>query len=142
FDNDLQADLKRVRALCDVGFCRQRPYHDATGFYGHLFARHRSRAVVGYSELLYDVLLESSTSCAIEEQCLTDTDLDVAPLPLDDRGAQPMSWVDSLTIDRGCVAGCQQDAVSFIKFYTSEATSLKALMSIPARYLLPARASL
>jgi thiamine pyridinylase len=142
FDNDLQSDLKRVRALCDAGFCRQRPYHDATGFYGRLFARRKSRAVVGYSELLYDILLESSTSCAVEEKCVSDADLDVVPLPLDDHGAQPMSWVDSLTIDKDCNVGCQQDAALFIKFYTSEESLLKALMSTPARYLLPARASL
>ncbi len=142
FDSNLQADLTRTRALCDIGLCRQQSYHDATGFYGHLFAKRRARALVGYSELLYDVLLESSMSCSADEKCVTDADIDVAPLPLDDQGAKPMSWVDSLTINSKCDAQCRQDAAKFIAFYTSDEMYNKALMSTPARYLLPARADL
>ncbi len=141
FDNDLQADLRRALTLCDKGFCRDSDYHYATGFYGRLFARGMARALVGYSELLYEILLEAKTACP-KGRCVTDQNIDVIALPLDDRGAQPISWVDSLMIDRDCDAQCRRDATLFIQFYNSEETLLKALMTTPPRYLLPARTSL
>jgi hypothetical protein len=67
-----------------------------TGIYGQEFAAGRSKALIGYSELLHSV---------------ADDNLRVATLPLDDAGAVPLSWVDSFTVGIGCVDSCCADAV-------------------------------
>jgi thiamine pyridinylase len=145
FSGDVENDIRRLRAMCEQTFCRNSDYHYATGFYGRQFARGHGRAVIGYSELLHDVLFESTESCAVAEKCLTDGDLDVAALPLTDHSPRAMSWVDSYVIAASCTGACLQNAIAFIRYATAERTVRDALMSDSAgvpRYLLPARASL
>jgi ABC-type glycerol-3-phosphate transport system substrate-binding protein len=65
-------------------------------------------------------------------------------LPLDDKGAHTMSWVDSFTLDKNCKDQCAKDAVAFIQFMNSDDVFLLALLPAggPPAYLLPAKASL
>ncbi len=142
YDAEIEKDLERIGQLCDPGFCRSQDYHEAVGFYGSQFARRRARALVGYSEVLHDVLWEAQNAPSVEEKCYTDADLSVTKLPLDDHGSSQMSWVDLLTIDKGCVGQCLSDAVAFINYVTSDKIQLQVLTGSPPRYLLPASATL
>jgi hypothetical protein len=146
-DETLEADLVRVLELCPAGFCRDQIFHQLTGIYGQEFALGRSKALIGYSELLHAVLTEG----------MADEDLRVAPLPLDDAGTKPVSWVDSFTVSTQCTGHCYAMASEFIKFMQRDDVYLKLLLPgtlsflsnpdskspppIPA-YLLPAKASL
>lgn len=141
YDSGIENDLRRVGSLCDAGFCRSGNYHAAIGFYESQFAHGRARAFVGYSESLYYVRWEAENACAAKEKCITDADLSVAEIPLDDQGSKQMSWVDLLTIDKNCNAQCLSDAKAFISYVNSNAAQVQALTGYPPRYLLPARAS-
>jgi thiamine pyridinylase len=150
-DPALQDDLIRLLRLCPPGECRNQASHDDPGVYGQLFARKRAKALIGYSEALHDVLSES-LKCG--DACLSDSDLVVSDLPLDDRGSTPITWVDSFTINSHCAAQCLADASTFIKFMNQDSTYLKLLLptedmpesgsptTIVPTYLLPAKASL
>lgn len=110
--------------------------------------------MVGYSELLHSVLAEG-----IINATLTDADLRVTALPLDDSGAVPISWFDSFVVRNGCKDGddCYKDAVKFIKFMQRDNVYTKLLLPtrpsflsypdikapdpVPA-YLLPAKSTL
>jgi thiamine pyridinylase len=143
FSAELEKDLRRTLQLCSAGFCRQGRYHDATGFYARQFARNRGRAFVGYSEALHSLLSEAMLSCADGDKCVNESSIDVGEVPLADRGSQPISWVDVLTIDSDCTGPCRRDAVLLLQFLNSDETFLKAVMPRwmqPSRYLLPARA--
>jgi thiamine pyridinylase len=150
-DPALQDDLIRLLKLCPPGGCRDQAAHDNPGLYGHLFARKRAKALIGYSEALHDVLSES-LRCG--DACLSDSDLLVSDLPLDDRGSTPITWVDSFTINSNCAAQCLADASAFIKFMNQDSTYLKLLLpaedmpengsptTIIPTYLLPAKTAL
>lgn len=150
-DESVDDDLVRVFRMCSPGDCRDQLLHELTGVYGREFALSRSKALIGYSEILHDVLTEGTL-----DQTLTDRDLAVAALPLDDAGTMPISWVDSFVIDSNCVEGCYQDAARFIRFMQRDDVYLKLLLPgkvsflhdpspnpehVPA-YLLPAKLSL
>jgi thiamine pyridinylase len=140
YDLTLETDLKRIMLLCDSGLCRKDEYHDSP-FYAQRFASGHSRAFIGYSERL-SIVLEQSAKCPQGDSCLSDRDIDVKELPLDDRGVHVMSWVDSFVVDRKCKDECLRDAADFIKFANSETLTLSELLpasGIPT-YLLPARA--
>lgn len=145
FNSEIESDLRRAGLLCSTGFCRDDDYHGTTGFYARQFSRKRARALAGYSETLFYALSEAQQSCGKGDGCLTDANIAVTELPLAARGSQPISWVDSLTIDAKCVGQCQKDAVALIRFLTSDEMFLEAVMPKymqPSRYLLPARASI
>jgi thiamine pyridinylase len=149
-DESLEADLVRVLKLCPTGSCRDLVFHEITGIYGQEFAQKRSKALIGYSELLHSVLKEG-----INNGTISDKDLAVAALPLDDAGAVPISWVDSFAVQKDCRDDCYQRAAKFIKFMQRDDVYLKLLLPdrpsfihnpagpfpIPA-YLLPAKGSL
>jgi len=149
-DPSVEADLVRVLKMCPTGSCRDQVFHEITGIYGQEFALKRSKALIGYSELLHSVLKEGIT-----DGTLSDADLKVASLPLDDAGAVPISWVDSFAVGTDCMGDCYQRAAKFIKFMQRDDIYLKLLLPdrpsflhspngpfpIPA-YLLPAKASL
>jgi thiamine pyridinylase len=151
-DESLEADLVRVLKLCPTGSCRDQIFHELTGIYGQEFAQRRSKALIGYSELLHSVLAEG-TVCG--PACLHDSDLQVSALPLDDAGTVPISWVDSFAIRSGCRGDCYQEASKFIRFMQRDDIYLKLLLPdrpsfltnpagpspVPA-YLLPAKSSL
>jgi len=146
-DESLEGDLVRVLKLCPTGSCRDQIFHELTGIYGQEFALGRSKALIGYSELLHSVLTEG----------MADNNLRVTALPLDDAGAVPISWIDSFTVATGCTADCYKDASQFIRFMQRDDVYLKIILpgkpsflsnpdpkgtpSVPA-YLLPAKASL
>jgi thiamine pyridinylase len=134
-------DVVRLAALCRQGYCHSGDRHNAVGSYGREFARGHGRTLIGYSEILYDVA-DESRRCGKDEQCLSPGDLDVGLVPMDDRGVTPMVWVDSYTLSTSCTGQCEQDAINFIRFVDSEDTQRHLLTGSPARYLLPARASL
>jgi len=150
-DPALQDDIIRLLKLCPPGGCRDEVSHEDTRIYGQLFARKRAKALIGYSELLHDVLAESQT-CG--DACLSDSDLVVSDLPLDDTGSTPITWVDSFTVNSNCAAQCLADASVFIRFMNQDSTYLKLLLpngveSLKARrrhrlsfILLPAKAAL
>lgn len=151
-DPAIQDDIIRLLKLCLSGACRDAVYHEDTGIYGQLFARKRAKALIGYSELLHDVISERQ---ACGDACMSDSDLDVADLPIDDSGSTPITWVDSFTVNSNCVGECLADASTFVKFMNQDSTYLQLLLPkgtefpeqptpppvIPA-YLLPAKASL
>jgi thiamine pyridinylase len=135
-------DVVRLAALCRAGHCHSGSRHDAPGSYGRAFARGGGRVLIGYSELLYYVGAEQQL-CHQAEGCLCPRDLDAALVPLDDRGVTPMLWVDSYVLSSSCTdQPCEHDAVNFIRFVNSQTTQHQMLTGSPARYLLPARASL
>jgi thiamine pyridinylase len=140
FDSGVEGDLKATGSACDTGMCRDGDYHYAEGFYPAQFAQRQGRALIGYSESLYYLLRESRNAC-VKGKCRTDTDLAVAPVPLDDKGATQMSWVDLFVIDKKCMGQCLKDAIAFIRFVNSEAFLVQNLTGAPPRYLMPARAS-
>jgi thiamine pyridinylase len=149
-DESLEADLVRVLKLCPVGSCRDQIFHQDTGIYGQEFALGRSKALIGYSELLHSVLKEG-----VLEGTLQDSDLRVAALPLDDAGAVQISWVDSFAIGTSCKDDCYERASRFLRFMQRDDVYLKLLLpdrpsflhnpagpeAVPA-YLLPAKRSL
>jgi hypothetical protein len=151
-DPAIENDLIRLSKLCPNAGCRDQVFHEITGIYGQQFARKRSKALVGYSELLRSVLIEKS-NCG--DDCLGDADLDVGNIPLDDNGSVPISWVDSFTVNTSCKADCFSDARKFVQMMNSDDMYLKLLMpsgfsflkspvaiSPLASYLLPAKLSL
>jgi thiamine pyridinylase len=133
-------DIVRLAALCDHGYCHDGTRHDFTGAYGREFAHGRGRVLIGYSEILYDVGLENAL-CSKSDSCLSADNLGVSLVPLDDAGATPMVWVDTLTVASSCTGQCESDATAFIRFVNSEQTLRDALIGFPPRYLMPARAS-
>lgn len=149
-DVTLEADLVRLLKLCPLGSCRDQIFHEDTGIYGQEFALGRSKALIGYSELLHSVLKEGTGNGT-----LTDADLRVATLPLDDAGAVQISWVDSFALASGCKGDCYKRAARFLQFMQRDDVYLKLLLPdrpsflhnptgpspVPA-YLLPAKASL
>ena len=64
---------------------------------------------------LLTVLSETAEGCTKSDRCLTDSDLDVVQLSLNDSGAHQISWVDSFVIAKDCPAQCVKDAVAFIQ---------------------------
>jgi thiamine pyridinylase len=149
-DTSLEDDLVRVLKLCPTGSCRDQIFHEITGIYGQEFALGRSKALIGYSELLHSVLQEG-----ILNGTLQDSDLRVTALPLDDAGAVQISWVDSFAIGTACMGDCYERATRFLRFMQRDDVYLKLLLPdrpsflhnpygpevVPA-YLLPAKASL
>jgi len=143
-ENPLENKLARLSRLCDEGYCRDNDYH-GTEVYGRAFARNKGRVLVGYSETLHAVLSETQEGCVKGDRCLTDSDIDVAQLSLDDKNAHQISWVDSFVIAKGCNAMCLTDAVLFIQYMNQDATYVSILQPSPdgpPAYLLPAKVSL
>lgn len=150
-DKSLVDDLVSIFNMCPSGSCRDQLYHEDTGLYGRAFALGRSKALIGYSELLHSVLLEGVLNGAPPK----DGDLRVAALPLDDAGISQISWVDSFAIGTGCTGDCYKASAKFIKFMQRDDIYMKLLLPdepsfltsprgpapVPA-YLLPAKASL
>ena len=141
----LKNNLARLANLCDQGFCRNQDFHDnKPAIYARQFDRAGGRALIGYSESLHSALQEYNDSCAPQEQCLSDADIDVIQFASDDSGRHQISWVDSFVVDADCKNQCVQDAVAFISFMNTTDTYKQILLnegSAPA-YLLPAKASL
>lgn len=149
-DKALEADLVRILEMCPSGSCRDQVFHELTGIYGLEFALRRSKALIGYSELLHSVLIEGMMNGT-----MADDDLRVRALPLDDAGAVPISWIDSFTVRAGCTGDCLQDASVFIQFMQRDDIYLKLLLPskpsfltspkpsspVPA-YLLPAKVTM
>lgn len=104
------------------------------------------RLCCGYSESLAAALGASgdTSKCKTSNACLNDVDFDVEELPLDDKGAHTMSWVDSFTVDADCKDQCAKDAAEFIRFVNADDIFLWELLpaGAPPAYLLPAKASL
>jgi thiamine pyridinylase len=153
FDQSIALDESRVLKLCNSASCRDQIFHELTGIHGAEFARKRGKALIGYSELLHDVLAETQNGCP--DTCLADKDLDVSDLPLDDAGSTPVSWVDSFTMSTNCKDECVADAVRFINMMNSDEMYMKLLLPVPLSfiqvpqpaapvpaYLLPAKVSL
>jgi thiamine pyridinylase len=153
-DPDVEKDIQDLSAHCDTASCRSKVLHDYTGTHGAEFARRRGKALVGYSEVLHDVLSESAL-CSVSDKCLTDGDIAVAELPLDENGSKPMAWVDSFTLSKGCNPDCTKDAVRFMTMMNRDDTYMALLfhrplsfMNVPKpyppvpTYLMPAKASL
>lgn len=153
FDPSIGIDESRVLKLCNAASCRDQIFHELTGIHGAEFARKRGKALIGYSELLHDVLTETQNGCP--DTCLSDKDIDVSDLPLDDAGSTPVSWVDSFTMSTTCKGQCVVDAVRFISMMNSDEMYLTLLLPVPLSfvqvpqpadtvpsYLLPAKASL
>jgi hypothetical protein len=145
YDSALKDDLLGVSAICDVESCRKSDYH-STPFFAEEFAEKHARALVGYSESLNGALVANAdaTKCPMASACRADANFDVEELPLDDKGAHTISWVDSFTLDKNCKDQCAKDAVAFIQFVDSDDIFLLALLPAggPPAYLLPAKASL
>ena len=153
-DTAIEADILALKKYCDTASCRNKVLHDYTGTHGAEFARKRGKALVGYSEILHDVLAESS-NCSSSDPCVAIDKLRVAELPLDDAGSRPMSWVDSFTLSTGCKTSCVDDATRFISMMNRDDTYMALLFPgslsfltvenpsppVPA-YLLPAKVSL
>jgi thiamine pyridinylase len=153
FDPSIAIDESRVLKLCNAASCRDQIFHELTGIHGAEFARNRGKALIGYSESLHDVLTETQNNCP--DTCLSDKDIDVSDLPLDDAGSTPVSWVDSFTMSSNCKGQCVVDAVRFISMMNSDEMYMKLLLPMPLSfikvpqpadtvpaYLLPAKASL
>lgn len=153
-DPGIEKDLQDLSAHCDTASCRSKVLHDYAGTHGAEFARRKGKALVGYSEVLHDVLAESAL-CSVSDKCLTDADISVAELPLDENGSKPMAWVDSFTLSTGCKDDCAKDAVKFMAMMNRDETYLALLfhrplsfMNVPKpyspipTYLMPAKASL
>jgi hypothetical protein len=98
---------------------------DSTGTHGAEFARRKGKALVGYSEVLHDVLFESARS---------DSDIAVAELPLDENGSKPMAWVDSFTPSSGCKNDCVTDAVRFMSLMNRDDTYMALLFHRPLTF--------
>jgi len=154
-DLDVEKDLKALSAHCDTASCRSKVLHDYTGTHGAEFARRKGKALVGYSEVLHDVLTESGAFCSGSDKCLSDGDISVAELPLDENGSKPMAWVDSFTLSTGCKNDCVKDAVKFMAMMNRDDTYMALLFQRPLSfmtvqkpypavptYLMPAKASL
>jgi thiamine pyridinylase len=145
YDSALKDDLLGVSAICEVESCRKSDYH-GTPFFAEEFAEKHARALVGYSESLNGALAANAdaTKCPMATACRADADFDVEELPMDDKGAHTMSWVDSFTLDKNCKDQCAKDAVAFIQFVNSDDVFLLALLPAgePPAYLLPAKVSL
>lgn len=153
-DTAIEGDILALKKYCDTTSCRNKVLHDYTGTHGAEFARKRGKALVGYSEILHDVLAEIS-NCSSSDPCVSVDKLGVAELPLDDNGSRPMSWVDSFTLSTGCKATCVDDATRFISMMNRDDTYMVLLIPgslsfltvekpsppLPA-YLLPAKVSL
>jgi thiamine pyridinylase len=150
-DSALADDITRLLKLCPPGGCRDEAAHDDPRLYATVFARHDAKALIGYSELLHDVLAARQ---ACGDACLSDSDLAVSDLALDDSGSTPIAWVDSFAVNAHCTAQCLADAASFVRFMNQDSTYLKLLLPLgpsalsgsPApvvpSYLLPAKAAL
>jgi hypothetical protein len=82
--------------------------------------------------------------CNPSSPCLSDSDIDVKEMPLDDAAILAMSWVDSFVIDSSCKDHCIQDAAEFIRYVTSGEVFLSELLpdGEPPAYPLPAKASI
>jgi thiamine pyridinylase len=145
-DVGAENDLMTLRRYCATGYCRDQDIHDNNAvYYAQKFAHNNARAYVGYSEGIHDVLAESALKCLPSDQCLKDSDIAVSPLPLDERSAMPMVWVDSFAIASSCTGRCLSHAIAFIKYAAAKETVLRALLSDSRgtpRYLMPARADL
>jgi thiamine pyridinylase len=138
-------NMNRVVAMTDGNLGRIDDYSDRLGYYARMFARKKGSAYVGYSESIYYMLTETMQSCALEDSCLNDLQLNVGLFPLSDRGKTPVGWVDMFVIDSAVKSEKLADAADFIRFMLDKET-YKAIL-IPAwgeapRYILPARTEL
>jgi thiamine pyridinylase len=138
-------NMDRVLALTDGSLGRIADYHYRQGYYARLFARKQGSAYVGYSESIYNMVTETMQSCALEDSCLTDLQLNVGLFPLSDRGKTPVGWVDMFVIDSKVKSRKLEDASDFIRFMLEKET-YKSLL-IPAwgeapRYILPSKTEL
>jgi len=152
FDPSIGDDEAQVLKLCNAASCRDQIFHELTGIHGAEFARKRGKALIGYSELLHDVLAETQNCPGA---CLSDKEIEVSDLPLDNVGSTPVSWVDSFVINANCKGQHLADAVRFIRMMNTDEMYVKLLLPGPPSflhvpepadpvpsYLLPAKASL
>jgi thiamine pyridinylase len=154
-DPSIEEDVKQLMQLCDTASCRNQIVHELTGIHGAEFSRKRGKALIGYSELLHDVLAETTFLCSNPGDCLADKEIDVADLPIDDGGSTPMTWVDSFTINSRSDDQHVKDAVTFVAMMNRDDTYMMLLLpsalsfltapkpAVPVpSYLLPAKSSL
>lgn len=134
-DRATTAALTEIEHLCApaggeecVGAFHERP-DDAKD----VFARGEAAAFLGFSESLNRILTKRTDSA----------ELLVASAPLGG-GSHPVLFTDGLTLRRGCVGVCQEDARAFAELLTSARTNEILMLSKDAspaakpRYLLPA----
>lgn len=138
-------NMNRVLAMTDGNLGRIDDYSDRLGYYARMFAREKGSAYVGYSESIYHMLTETMQSCALEDSCLNDLQLDVGLLPLSDHGKTPVGWVDMFVIGSEVKSEKLVDAADFIRFMLEKETYKSIL--IPAwgeapRYILPSTTEL
>jgi hypothetical protein len=71
--------------MCKATGCRDPNFH-GTQYFAEEFAEKHSRAFIGYSEGLNGALKASSDpkKCDPSSPCLSDSDIDVKEMPLDD----------------------------------------------------------
>ncbi|GJM64771.1 hypothetical protein [Persicobacter diffluens] len=147
-DNINKSVLNNLNRVIDVSykdFGRNDNYHDNTGFYGRQFARNKGRIMVGYSELLYYLIDENIKSCSKEDSCINQGNLTIKEWYFSDKGSNPISWVDVLSIDSKLTGQKLKDASDFIHFMISDEIYKEALIpkwGEAPRYLLPTKKSL
>jgi thiamine pyridinylase len=140
-DPYITARLRRFLALEPPGFGRNADYDARGSFYARQFARRAGSAFVGYSEMTHEVLDETAVSCRIEDRCITQSEIRIAPLPFQDGTIHPAVWVDMFVIDAAVHGQSLQDAADFITYAVSLPAYRALLIPQPGdspRYLLPA----
>lgn len=140
-DAEMVARLKRMLALVPPGLGRTDAYKGVESFYARQFARREGGAVVGYSEMMYEVLDETAKACRLEARCVTAPELRVTSIPFADNRVRPMVWSDMFAIDAHVHGRKFTDAEDFIRYAVSM-PAFRALLipaqGQPPRYLLPA----
>lgn len=143
-DPDVVEDLKLVLTACPTGYCRNRDYHNAPGYYARRFMRGQADVFLGYSESLHYALQESINNCGPGSGCLRPDQIAVRRLPSVSAKAsnEGIGWVDGLAIAYGLEGTKREVAMKFVMFATSRegyAAVLQPIWQEAPRYLLPAR---
>lgn len=140
-DTTVVKNMCRLPKLTYSNWGRVDDYHNKIGFYPRQFAKGNGRALVGYSESLYNVIEEANNGCATEENCFNPANIGVSTFVLADKANIPVGWTDALTLDAKLSGQKLADAENFLNFCMSEATYKMALIpdyGEAPRYLLPA----
>ncbi len=144
-DSNARAATIRLYSFCPQ-LNHNATYHDYGGFYGREFAHSRTRAMLAYSEGLFEVGDEFLHGMAPNESAMADLHkIGAVAAPLADNGQKMLAWVDILTVRKGLAPQKRKDALDFISEFTSEDFNRSLLVpgyGEAPRYLLPARAAL
>jgi thiamine pyridinylase len=140
-DTTVVKNMCRLPKLTYSNWGRVDAYHDNAGFYPRQFAKGNGRALVGYSESLYNVVEEANYGCATEEKCFNPANIGVSTFVLADKVSMPVGWTDALALDAKLSGQKLADAENFLTFCVSDDTYKMALIpdyGQAPRYLLPA----